>query len=1092
MKTKQNPPKAAAALRSRAVKRLAARRKGPAAVAPVPPIDSARLVHELQVHQVELDMQNEELKRAHAKAEADLALYEELYDYAPASYLTLDREGRIRQVNLTGTRLLGQARARLSNRRFGLFVADRDRPAFSDFLQRVFTGEAKENCEVVLAKGEAKPIIVQIEGIRSTDGKECRVVLLDITERRQAELAAARLAALVQSSEDAIIGKDLAGVITIWNDGAEKMFGYAAEEIVGQSILRLIPPERHREEQGILDRVRRGETVAPFDTVRLRKDGSPVEVSVSVSPVKDPMGRIMGFSKVARDISTRKQVEDKLHRQQTALIEAQRLANLGHWEWNTLTDVQTWSPEIFRIYGRDPELGPASFQEVAQYFSPESWAPLRAAVQTALARGLPYECDAEVVRPDGTRRWVTARGQEMHDPDGKATGLRGTVQDITERKQAEAALLVSEIRYRSLFENMNEAVAYCRMIYEAGQAVDFVYLLVNPQFSALTGLPAVAGKRVSEVVPGFRESDPGVLEIYGRVAATGKPEKFERFVHALNQWLIISVFSPEPGSFVSLFDIITERKQAQLALQASEAKYRQLHESLMDGFCQVDLEGRFQEWNEAFQIMLGYADEEIRGLTCHELTPEKWQAGETRLVREQVLTRGYSDLYEKEYRRKDGTIFPVELRTILLRDARQQPVAMWAVVRDIADRKRSEAALRESEARYRGLFNHLEAGIVVHTPDTSILMSNPVAARLLGLSEAQLRGKVALDPEWKFIREDHTSLPPEHYPVSQILASKQPLKNLVVGIVRPATHDLVWVHVNGFPVLDSRGEISEVIISLIEVTERKQAEEKIRQLNTELEQRVVERTAQLEAANQELEAFSYSVSHDLRAPLRAVNGFAGVVLENYAALLPPLGRDYLERISKSGCRMGELIDNLLAFSRLSRHPVNPSAVDPARLVQSVLEECGPQCEGRQMELRVGQLAVCQGDAALLKQVWMNLISNAIKYTRGRTPAVIEIGCLESAAGPVTKDATAPPATGHHPSPVTFFVRDNGAGFDMQYAQKLFSVFQRLHRADEFEGTGVGLAIVQRIVHRHGGRVWAEAAEGRGATFYFTLTGENSP
>ncbi|MEI6192918.1 MAG: ATP-binding protein, partial [Verrucomicrobiota bacterium] len=197
------------------------------------------------------------------------------------------------------------------------------------------------------------------------------------------------------------------------------------------------------------------------------------------------------------------------------------------------------------------------------------------------------------------------------------------------------------------------------------------------------------------------------------------------------------------------------------------------------------------------------------------------------------------------------------------------------------------------------------------------------------------------------------------------------------------------------------------------------------------------------------------------------------------------------RISKSGCRMGELIDNLLAFSRLSRHPVNHSAVDPARLVQSVLEECGPQCEGRQMELRVGQLAVCQGDAALLKQVWMNLISNAIKYTRDRTQAVIEIGCRESDAGPGTKDAIAPPATGHQ-SPVTFFVRDNGAGFDMKYAEKLFTVFQRLHRADEFEGTGVGLAIVQRIVHRHGGRVWAEAAEGRGATFYFTLTGENPP
>jgi light-regulated signal transduction histidine kinase (bacteriophytochrome) len=270
------------------------------------------------------------------------------------------------------------------------------------------------------------------------------------------------------------------------------------------------------------------------------------------------------------------------------------------------------------------------------------------------------------------------------------------------------------------------------------------------------------------------------------------------------------------------------------------------------------------------------------------------------------------------------------------------------------------------------------------------------------------------------------------------------------------------------PIRDGRGEIIGISSISRDITDRKRAEDQVRRLNLELEQRVRERTAELTASNKELEAFTYSVAHDLRAPLRHIDAFSKLLLDDFRTALPPEAQRYLENLRQSSRRMSQLVDDLLNLARVGRQELKRQTVPLGDLVEQARAELKGEAEGRRIEWRVQPLPAVACDPGLMRQVFANLLSNAIKYTRPRPLAIIEIGCSEKNGAPA------------------FFVRDNGVGFDMKYAGKLFGVFQRLHRAEDFEGTGVGLATVDRIVRKHGGSVWAEGAVGQGASFFFTV------
>ena len=557
------------------------------------------------------------------------------------------------------------------------------------------------------------------------------------------------------------------------------------------------------------------------------------------------------------------------------------------------------------------------------------------------------------------------------------------------------------------------------------------------------------GFRSSAAIP-IRQQDRvfGCLNIYSKDAND----------FGLNELPLLERMSADLG-------FVHERLEMQKRLRQSEVQLKAILDHSPALISIKDSQGNMILANRRFEILDLPPPEHLIGKNIFDLFPQ--DVAEVLWANElSAQNAGTSIEAEETLKHRDGTAhtyltikFPVALPG-------ETPFGICSISTDITEYKKSQKALEESENRLATFFSEAPVGLVLYNKDIRFIHVNPTLSRNTNTPSNELIGKRPSDilpPEMaNFIEES----------VKSVFVSGKAKINEEVGGPVPNAYAGVrhWMH-SHFPVKDTEGQVYAVGGVVVETTQLKQAQEALKQLNQDLETRVNERTEALAAANAELESFAYSVSHDLRAPLRAIDGFSRILLEDYEHKFDAEGRQHMDRILKAVHRMGALIDALLALSRLSRQELKPqhfSSEQLTTMVREIIHEIEMENGTQKIDWKIEPLSPCYADHTLLRQVWSNLLHNAAKYSRDEKHPKVHVGMLDQGGEKA------------------YYVCDNGVGFDMNYADKLFGVFQRLHRQDEFEGTGIGLATVKRIVGMLGGRVWAESELDKGATFYFTL------
>ncbi|MEJ2033615.1 MAG: GAF domain-containing protein, partial [Deltaproteobacteria bacterium] len=871
-----------------------------------------------------------------------------------------------------------------------------------------------------------------------------RIYTYDITEIKKAEAISGRLAAIVESADDAIISKDLNGIIMSWNRGAEKIYGYTAAEAIGRHISFLTPPGHTNEVTDILARIAQGEHIERFETERMRKDGVILPVSLTFSAIKDERGRIIGASKIAHDITERKRAAEAL--QESEAKYRNLFANITEEVhlWELIRDeednIKTWklvdaNPPALKIWGKT--LDQIKGKTTDEIFGPGATEHYLPTVRKIMTEGTPYAYEDFFPNLDRYFRFTSIPlGDRFITTGYDITTIKKSQMQLEQQRNREEA--VNRILHAGLTSKTDEDLGescLAAALDVTGSQFGFIGEIGPDDLLHDIAISDMGWDLCSLYDREGQRRAPGNFHIhgvYGRVLLDGKGF-FTNAPSTHPDSIGTAEGHPPLTSFLGVPLIRDARTVGMIAVANREGGYSFEEQEALEALAPAVV--------EAFSRKR--AEDALRGLA------------EDLEKKVQERTRFYSVLAkisEAMVRIRDRQILFDKVCRVIVEQGHFR--LAWVGLLDQESSQIQPAASAGQSA-------YLD-GIRIVAADV------PEGQGPTGRAAHENRYIISNDFEknpgmqpWRDRAIAHGLRSSSAFPLHT--------GGKVVGVLTIYSDRPDFFAEEEVSLLAALSEDISFALDSMEIEKkRSEAEEALRVLNEELDLRVKGRTAELREVNKELEAFIYSVSHDLRAPLRTVSEFARIVKEDYADKIDEQGRDYLTRVSMGAAKMSRLIDDLLYLSRITRQELVRSSVDISEAARAVVKELCEAQPDRSVEVEIEPELFAQADPRLIEVALSNIIGNAWKFTAKSAEARVEFGTIEKEGKTV------------------YYVRDNGAGFDPKYAEKMFLPFQRLHTAQEFEGTGIGLTIVERVVRRHGGRIWAEGEPGKGSTVYFTL------